>query len=637
MDIKSFFSSIMHKVDFHLAVLILFSSLVLLFLSVIFITQIVFFEVAIAAVCASALYLLVRNRFNIFPTLCLNFSSRIIKILNVSFFLGIIFINYTFHTNLYRPSIYYILVTLCSALIVLDILYGKNKYYVFWTLFKILIITFTLRAGLFYEYPGFYGVDPWSHIFHVQLYKEIGYINSGLVELLQSNYPPIFHIEILTSVLLTDLNLKHSFFFSAGFAYCTTVFFIFLYVKKIAGVEVGLLSSLFIAINQFHVAWGAWLIPTSIGVLMFSILLYLIHSKVNKIEYGILIILISITLVYMHTLSPLVISIAIFVYLISNHLFAHICSCNSSSKINFKITTYLVVILGTLTFSQFMYRTYSGGRTFLEFVLYPLSNTVSTDAGFAGGDIASYTASSYPLNRVSFLIIIAFTLFGSLFWLKRENQTPQRIGLIATAIALIFFSYGPALFNIENFIPGRWLVFIMIVLAPISVIGMYQVSLIPSKKRYQIFLLLLIIVLFTFFSINNNGVNPSTPFYGELSKDPFRSAYTYSELQAAVTITTINVGPIEAEPSYLSQPSLYSQPFLYYQMEIFGADYTLNPQKYYVTDVPLKVVRIYDITHQMETNKTTNNTIEREQGNLIYNNRFVWATIQKPNKYSSLT
>ena len=173
----------------------------------------------------------------------------------------------------------------------------------------------------------------------------------------------------------------------------------------------------------------------------------------NKNRCAILFILVASMLIYLHTLSPLVISVAIFVYLISNYLFAQIGYFNSSPKINDKITAFLVATLGILTFSQFMYRQYTaGGRTFFESVLYPLRDTLSTDAGFAGGEIASYVASHFPLNRVSFLLIIAFTIFGGLFWFKRESWSLERISLICTLLGLMVFSYGPALLNIDNFI-----------------------------------------------------------------------------------------------------------------------------------------------------------------------------------------
>ena len=161
-----------------------------------------------------------------------------------------------------------------------------------------------LRANLLYEYPGFYGVDPWEHIFWVHLWQEVGHVASGPGGLIQSNYPPLFHIEILMSLLVTDLNLKDSSSFRRGYVLCCGLFYLFI-CKNIMGVQIGLLSSLFIAVNQFHISWGAWLIPTSLGVLVFSIFLYLIHSRMNKNRCAILFILVASMLIYLHTPIPL--------------------------------------------------------------------------------------------------------------------------------------------------------------------------------------------------------------------------------------------------------------------------------------------------------------------------------------------
>jgi len=619
MNIRLSLRSLEQRIDYYLAFFILVISGTLIILNQIFLNKPIIFELSATLICVSALYILFENRINSIPdVITLKVSSNNIIKFNIIFFFLIIFANLVFHSNLYRPEVYFIIIVICCALIAVDILYTNNFCYSFWVLFKIFIIAFVLRAHLLYEYPGFYGVDPWAHMFWVRLLQEFGSIS--IVTGLNSGYPPLFHIETLTSLLITSLNLKDSLFFSIGFMYCFIIFFIFLFAKNLTGLKIGLLSSLFIAINQFHIAWGAWLIPTSIGILILSILLYLIHSKINIRAGEILVILLTLMLLYVHTLSPLVIFIAAFVYLIVSHLSTRLFAFNSVLTINYKIGYFLVALLGISVVSRFLYSPYSSGRTFLEWALIPFLYTIKTSVEFKEGDIATFIPSDFPLNRIGFYLIVAFTIFGVLYWLKPRIRNREKIGLISTVIVLIIFSYGPALLQVANFVPQRWIVFALITAAPICASGIYQMSAIPRTKNKKMAMFLLIIVIFTFFSINSNTVNLHTPFYGKLSEDASRDSLTESEMKAADTLLTLSDGKID-----LVTDDYYGFAFQYYEMEKFGGIFAVNPEKYIENENQITVTRAYFVHHNDISDNFENNV----QSNLIYNNHEVWASIQE--------
>jgi hypothetical protein len=455
-------------------------------------------------------------------------------------------------------------------------------------------------------------------MFWVRLLQEFG--NTSMVNTIKDGYPPLFHIEALISLLITGLNLKDSLVFSIGFMYCIGIFFIFLFARNQTGLKIGLLSSLFIAVNPFHISWGAWLIPTSIGILIFSTVLYVINSKINQTAGNIIIILLTLLLIYVHTLSPLLIFLAISAYLISSYVSSKIFSLNSVSTINYLSASFLVAILGISMVSRFMYSQYSEAYTFLEYNLIPLTTTLKTAVAFQGGEIAGFTASDFPLNRIHFYLIIAFTVFGVLYWLKPKLQSKEKIGLILTLFALIIFSYGPALFGIRDFIPGRWIAFAMVIAAPICASGIYQMCNIPRTNFFKFSVLILIIAVFSFFTINSYDVNLHTPFYGKLSENPNRYTFTESEMKAADTLLTVSDRTMDLGSDYY-----YRLAFQYYNMEKFGGIVAQNPKNYVVKEDSIMVSRAYFEGYDENIEGYDSNL----QSNLIYDNHEVWASLKK--------
>ena len=586
--------------------------------------QEIILEISTALLITSGVYIFLRKKFGNIEKTEIKFSNKKFIILNILFFLTIIIINCIFYYSLYRPQIYYLLIVFCGALIGYDILVFQDKSSQYLTLFKIFICGFILRADLFYQYPSLFGKDTWGHAYWVRLIQEIGYLPNNLIE--NVNYPPAYHLEALTTLLLTNLNIKDSIFFSNGLMYTIGIIFIFLFVRILFGNEIALLSAFLAAINQFHIVWGAWIIPTSMGVMIFSVLLYLILKQGNRKEITIIFILFSVLLMYLHTLSPLIICIAIYLYIIF-YFISKIITNKAYFNFDCAFSSVLITIPTVLFIIRYLFFEYKDGYTFFECVLYPLKKTIISDATSFSGEITTYTASSFPLNRVSFLLIISFTLFGGYLFLKRNLQSRERLGLICTFSALIIIAYAPTFFNIDNFIPGRWIIFGMILALPICAFSIFYIINIPNNKKFRITGLLLIIMIITFFCINTQSVNLHTPFYEELSKDPHRpSAYTSGEMKAADTLISIFPGSIQ---------STYPLAFNYYISDKYGALYYADPPITKDLINTIILTRKYDQSHpdifydQYYSNPMiidTNYSLHTDKINLIYNNQIAWAT-----------
>jgi len=605
------------NLDLYTALLVSISSLVAICVNYIFLGKELIWEIAITLLIFGSIYVLLIRRYNFpFKLILYNIGHSSKLLLSILFYALIAVINFLFHITVYRPQVYFILLICCTVLIAFDIIILDKNVDVFKILLKIFVVVLIIHLGLYYEYPGYYGVDPWSHMFCVLIYQDVGYLSVGPL----INYPPLFHIEVLSSLLLTGLNLKDSLFLSIGIMYCIGVVFLFLFANRLFDVKIALLSSLLLSINQFHIVWGAWLVPTSVGVIVLPLMLYYIHKSIHKkccrISFILLVTLLSMASIFYHTLSPLVICLIISIFILCSFFYSKLLS-DSRPLVDYSLGVFTVCLLFLLTLSRYIYLPYSGTRNFLEWVLYPLVNTISTISEFSGGEFSTHSiAVDYPLNRVAFLLFVGFTLVGVLLSLSRGMRTQERVGLICALVGIMLVAYGPALINIGNFVPGRWLVFGVLIAAPFTALGIIQIASFPKVNVNKVITLFVLIALISFFSLNNSGVNPRTPFYGEF-EDPHSYAYTHSELCAADTVTTISIG--------MGLKGAYA-PFSHYRLQKFGTDVAIYPERYRDVDVNLTITRAYDLSRLTEPKERDDKLNEYERNNVVYTNRDVWVT-----------
>lgn len=587
-------------------------------------------EIGAAILVASFVYLFYRKKLsNLMDKTLFPPNKSLTLSLNIIFFIAFTSSIFIAHTNLHRPQLYFLLIAICVTAIATETLFSQGKIQIWFILVKIILVSVNLNGNLLYEFPGLYGVDPWVHMSLIETWANEGHIIAHAPMMASASYGyynyPIFHLIVIVTKILTGLEFKESLFLSVGIFYVVaSSLFVFLISKNLLGIKGGLLAALLMITNMFYISWGAWLIPTSLGVVFFAIILYLIF--VGRSDHRKLLLLITMVLILVraHTLSPFVIICALITIYLSKICYERVYKVDIN-KINIGFNFIIIFVVAML--SQWIYAFYTAGsRTFIDSVLSGLFQSVRTEIEFTGKAFSFSNTLDLgilaPLNRVGFLISMALIVIGTLFWLNPSQISKKKIALISATVVLSIFTYFPIAFGLKNLIAGRWPVFIYIVSAPIISQGVLLLSRYSKIKIAKLLFLVFLIFIYSMFMINQSAVNLHTPFYGEYSLNPERNAYTQSELQAVDTISRIYNG------SNVTTDNHYAR--LVFPVQI-------GYENIYMLDTKVKndgiiVLRNYVYIHPYDTiinydelNQDFLLQFEGSEYNIIYDNRDVQA------------
>lgn len=511
-------------------------------------------EIGAAILAASAIYLLFRGRIASSPNPSLPASKSLALILHIIFFATFAASIYLMDSSPFRPPLYFLLTSISVAAVAGGILSSSNnKFQTGLLLLEILLISFSLRYGLMYEFPGFYGTDPWWHSLVVE-----GWLNNGhIVAQLPTGYTsyadfPIMHLNIMGMRLITQLDPKDSLFLSIGLFYILSTLFVFLLGQRLINTKTGLLAALLISITSFHIGWGAWLIPTSLGIGIFAMLLWLIFKGNRNISSTLILIIMSFVLVFTHTIAAFATALALVFFLIASQVFKRLPGA-SGEQVNAGYS--FLALFWVVMLTRWIYSFYSPSLSFFDAAFGWFVNALRVDVQYTGAAFEALATPQGTLNRVGFLMLIVFIVIGSLFWLSKGAISNKRAAIIIGAFGLSVVTFVLPFFNIENFIPGRWLPFIAVLGAVVIAEGILALSRLLNGGVMKSLLMVLIVFIFSMFMINSHGVNTRTPFYGkDYMQDPERYAFNESELTAVNSISEIYDGKITTDNEYRKMP-----------------------------------------------------------------------------------
>ncbi|MFC2007790.1 hypothetical protein ACFLVB_04260 [Chloroflexota bacterium] len=503
-------------------------------------------EIGMAILVASAVYLLFRKRIAGSSNPSLPGNKSLTLIIHIAFFATFAVSIYLMHSSLFRPPIYFFLTSICVAVVAVGVLSSSSKGQTWLLLFEILLIAFSLRFGLLYELPGFYGVDPWVHSLIVEDWLDVGHF-SAQTDLRITKYAelPVMHLNIMATRIITLLDPKNSYYFSIGLFYITSILFVFLLGQSVVNTKTGLLAALFLSIDIFHIRFAAVLIPTSLGVVIFVAVVWLIFKGTSNLSHTLILIVMSVVLVFTHPITALVTAIALSLFLIADIMYKKLFKTGVDKM---RIGVNFVIFFWVLAVTTWVYSSYSP----LESMLPGIINTLSTEVELVGAAFEASETSLGPLNRVGFLMLIGFIVIGSLSWLWQKSINNKRVAIIVSVFGLTIIMFFLPFVNVENLLTGRWLHYISILGVVAAAEGSMALFRLLSGTIMKSLAVMLILFIFSMFVINSVSVNTLTPFYGrDYMQDPNRDSLFESELIAVETIAEIYDGQITTDGPYI--------------------------------------------------------------------------------------
>jgi len=457
---------------------------------------------------------------------------------------------------LHRPLAYFVLVALSAAVLAVQVLSGKGKS-IPYLLFKILLVSLSVRASAYWVFPTLPGSDTWAHLVYLKHYIAEGHIPETLPAGTGISYLkyPVMHLYMVSMKLITGLDYKEAMFLSVGIPALFSTVFVYLIGKTVAGERMGLLAALLINIADYQIDKSIQPTATGFNLLFFGMVIFLI-IKQRQNPRGSTIALIIITFAVMvatHTMSTFVMFSFILFLFMGDYLYKFIYGEKEGLEKS-AITPTLVILFAVMLVSYWLYTEYSFGRTFLEMVVQGLYNALIQRFGFLNrtNDVSNISSNWFAIiNMTGFLMLYAAGIIGSLLWLSRENRNRLRVTFIVVIILLNAVTFAFPVFGMRNIMPYRWFTFIYIPLSMAASFGITSVVSCIKADVARISVITGTFFIISFLMITNSATNKDSPVYSAGLIE--RLVYAETEMAVAEKVNEIYDGRIITDYQYGSR------------------------------------------------------------------------------------
>lgn len=159
---------------------------------------------------ASLIYLLLRKRLLACREVDIPSKKTTNLLLNIAFWSLYTVTIILLYLNLYfRPTSYFILISLMAGIVAIDILFYNQSRSILPIFAKIFALSINVRAGIWYNFPTFSGSDVYWHSSIIDIIATNGYLPA--FEIFSKYYfTPMSHIYVSIIQILCQENTKNS-------------------------------------------------------------------------------------------------------------------------------------------------------------------------------------------------------------------------------------------------------------------------------------------------------------------------------------------------------------------------------------------------------------------------------------------
>jgi len=538
----------------------------------------------------------------------------------------------------YRPTSYFIIISILSAIIALEI-FSSDDSRGFWPIFvKIVILSLVIRGGIYFNYPSIMGYDAY---FHTKIADII--MLTGSVPPFEISdkyvYAPIVHILIASMGVVCQVPVKCAVFLSIGVGSVISTLFLYIIGRNIAGPQIGLLAVLLANLTNDLIVRGITNITAdSLVICYLLVMLYLVLADTIHLNTrDSLLIFFSLLLVITHQLSTFVVFLILFALIFTQVATSYIFNTHFQKS---RSIVYLT-LFGIAIISYWIGMEFPGGSTFFDYVLGPFVDVLRAGGEYGSDLLVVGRSYEQPLFdslilQSSYLILPFFAIGGLLLWMSPENR--KRFSIAVVAAALFVMVYGIPLLGIRNLLTSRWTPLLCIFLAILAAAFIWRSVNLMSSRTGKICSICVIVFVFAFLMITTPGINKDNPL---VSKDTtIRNQFTCSELQAAETIGSVFDRDTYVDSTFLGAYIYYMIPDLsdkevmlskrVSQFSISGGDDPIGGNNLFVLrtctlyePVTVKASHLYGDTRTQVIPQNFFENFESHHFDLVYSNSYV--------------
>jgi len=437
----------------------------------------------------------------------LDLSSRKVLLL-ICLYISLALLTFlTYHRSGFNRTLLVHLFTLSLYLISCVFIFSNISYK--YSLSLIILTGFVHRILMYYSSPTYIGVDVHGHN---QLVGAIIEEGSLLPSLLESKYyfAPFYHIYSAVGSIILSASVRHTMLLVIFNLVLIPALFIFLIVRRLWDIKMGLIAGLFYIASDFVLSWSLNLGPTSLGVLLSVIVFFILFKYLDKksIRYYFILLLFFVVLTYTHQVSTFITFIAITTYLAFFSIFDY--SESLRRNIVILITMPLIVFLD---FIRTAYSGVAGDISFFDRIVQGIAESFE-EAGpgtrvelTLPPDVSSgVTASLTPIHIAGSAILIGLSVIGLLYILKSDSKRTTKVkfsSIFVTGFVLIAITLAGPMIGMRNLMPYRWFAFFYIFLIIVGVIGLLPIikNLEQFTRKDIAVLLVIFLIIVPYFGI----------------------------------------------------------------------------------------------------------------------------------------
>jgi hypothetical protein len=503
---------------------------------------------SIALIAGGASYLLLRNRLHPKLAMALPVKPEVrlpgsFVVSNVVFFLLFAYTLYlTFTAGAYAvPVSYFVCAAAMCVILALDIFLmpeGREPY-IYLTLAKIVAVSLLLIAVPHYFFPNI-GQDFWEHS---ALVNDI--LGEGRIPVTGYPYYRDFlgmHFIVAAVKSVTKLNIQASMMTIGVFQVMSLLSLFCIGREVFNNNKVALLGALCAGFSAPFLFWGYYIIPMTLGIGLVLVLILLITRSLtanNKLPFMMLWLVISILMVYTHTVAGLIFLIVVVAMFLGSQ-FLHAWS-RRQLPASLQFSTPLWFFFALMGYWVYISRYWFGELGKI------IANAFSLPTFEAAGLPSDITPAL--LQEVSFAGFLGLAILASLFCWRYRKQYRYALLLAAAVVGLVITLSASGLAGrAELLLPDRWEPFIYVTIAPLSALGIFLLYNAAKVKAVKLSGVAILTLVLAFTMIATSLVGHSNPIVDE--QQSYRIHWLDSEVAAASRITGFYDGLIISDEAY---------------------------------------------------------------------------------------
>ncbi|MBN1855442.1 MAG: hypothetical protein JW846_00640 [Dehalococcoidia bacterium] len=447
-----------------------------------------------------------------------------------------------------RPLAFFVVAAVVVVLLALRAFEAPSRAGTAAYLLQLLVFSLVLSASVFYLTSGLPGSDAWGHQLLIDAIGQRSHL-PPTSEYFGYRFYPLMHMAVAMAQKVLAVSSKTALFLAVSVPLTLSTLAVYAFARRYLSHSAARLVPLLLVASSYFMQWGTQVIPTSMGLAIFVVLMMLLTrtDRWTTADFTLWLLLIA-ALVACHEVSVFIFFSAVAFMLAFHMLLRHVpfgFATASSTRVQ-KTALFISVMLVVTYWSTVPYAV--DGTPFFDVVLTTLRNSIQGQAGFLARTEVVLTAGEWMqalLTVGGFAAFYGLVAVGFFVWLRPEHRTPRKLALADTVIALTAIALVFPLFGLRNILPHRWFAFIWVLAALPASQGLLALWERVPHGRLKTAGVAACVGILAFFMVTAPIANTDSPVYARSFTQ--RMCFYDSELQAASWAVNHASAPLAAD------------------------------------------------------------------------------------------